>query len=228
MSVETQTISTNTASISSTTSSATPSESGTSPAITSDFETFLLMLTTQLENQDPLNPIESQDFAVQLATFSGVEQQVLTNDLLENLTGALGASDLGQLAGWVGMEARVTAPVAFSGSPVDVSIEADPGADQLELAVRNSQGQVVSREDVPLTSDTFAWVGQDTYGQPLNPGTYSLELTSKRQGEVIGTKQVAHYARVTEARQGPNGTDLVIAGGEVVSADAVTALRDIE
>lgn len=228
MSVETQTISTNTASISSTTSNAATSESGTSPAITSDFETFLLMLTTQLENQDPLNPIESQDFAVQLATFSGVEQQVLTNDLLENLAGALGASDLGQLAGWVGMEARVTAPVAFSGSPVDVSIEADPGADQLELAVRNSLGQIVSREDVPLTSDTFAWVGQDTYGQPLNSGTYSLELTSKRQGEVIGTKQVSHYARVTEARQGPNGTDLVIAGGEVVSADAVTALRDIE
>ena len=43
--------------------------------INSDFETFLKMLTAQMENQDPLNPIESSDYAVQLATFSGVEQQ---------------------------------------------------------------------------------------------------------------------------------------------------------
>ena len=45
--------------------------------ISSDFQTFLTMLTTQLQNQDPLNPVESSDFAVQLATFSGVEQQVI-------------------------------------------------------------------------------------------------------------------------------------------------------
>ena len=53
------------------------------PKISSDFETFLRMLTVQMQNQDPLNPIQSSDFAVQLATFSGVEQQVRTNDLLE-------------------------------------------------------------------------------------------------------------------------------------------------
>ena len=41
-----------------------------------DFQTFLKMLTTQIKNQDPLNPMEGSDFAVQLATFSGVEQQV--------------------------------------------------------------------------------------------------------------------------------------------------------
>ena len=41
-----------------------------------DFETFLKMLTTQIRNQDPLNPMEGSEFAVQLATFSGVEQQV--------------------------------------------------------------------------------------------------------------------------------------------------------
>ena len=50
--------------------------------ISSDFETFLKMLTVQMENQDPLNPTDSSEYAMQLATFSGVEQQVLTNDLL--------------------------------------------------------------------------------------------------------------------------------------------------
>jgi flagellar basal-body rod modification protein FlgD len=54
--------------------------------ITADFQTFLQLLTTQLKNQDPLNPMESTEYATQLATFSGVEQQVRTNELLESLS----------------------------------------------------------------------------------------------------------------------------------------------
>jgi len=78
--------------------------------ISSDFETFLKMLTVQLENQDPLNPVDSADYAVQLATFSGVEQQVQTNDLLKQLATQLGTGSIAQMASWVGMEARTTAP----------------------------------------------------------------------------------------------------------------------
>ena len=184
------------------------------------------MLTTQLENQDPLNPMESQDFAVQLATFSGVEQQVLTNDLLENLSGTLGASDLSQLADWVGMEARVEAPVAFDGTPVDISVAPDAGSDRAVLIVRNAQGQEVSRQDVPVDGGTFAWVGMSEYGQPLNSGRYTLELQSMAQGAVSSTQPVAHYARVTEARQGQTGVELVIDGGGVVPSGSVTALRE--
>ena len=197
-----------------------------SQVITSDFETFLLMLTTQLENQDPLNPIESQDFAVQLATFSGVEQQVLTNDLLEGLTGALGASDLAQLAGWVGMEARVTAPVFFDGSPVDIAVEPVPGSDHAELIVRDSLGREVAREGVPTQAGTYAWVGTMADGQPLPDGIYTLELASINQGEVTGITTVPHYARVSEARQGVDGIELVVSGGSVVSSASVSALRE--
>ena len=83
------------------------------PVINSDFETFLKMLTTQLKNQDPLNPIESSDFAVQLATFSSVEQQVMTNDLLTGLSGQMGQMGMAQLASWVGMEERAPMPAQF-------------------------------------------------------------------------------------------------------------------
>ncbi|MEM7719206.1 MAG: flagellar hook capping FlgD N-terminal domain-containing protein, partial [Pseudomonadota bacterium] len=194
--------------------------------ISSDFETFLLMLTTQLENQDPLNPIESQDFAVQLATFSGVEQQVLTNDLLSDLTSALGATELSELAGWVGMEARVTTPVAFDGAPIDVAVEPAPGSDQAQLIVKDEFGREVSREGVPLSGGTFSWVGRDTSGQPLPPGNYSLELSSISRGEVTNVQTAPHYARISEARQGLDGTNLVLEGGAIVLSDSVTALRE--
>lgn len=55
-----------------------------SASLSSDFEVFLQMLTAQMKYQDPLNPVDSTDYATQLATFSGVEQAVLTNDLLKN------------------------------------------------------------------------------------------------------------------------------------------------
>ena len=74
-----------------TASSAAPAAA--KPRITSDFDTFLQMLTAQMKNQDPLNPIESADFATQLATFSSVEQAVLTNDLLRGLMSQTGLAD---------------------------------------------------------------------------------------------------------------------------------------
>ena len=194
--------------------------------ISSDFETFLLMLTTQLENQDPLNPIESQDFAVQLATFSGVEQQVLTNDLIRDLKGVLGASDLAQLAGWVGMEARVNASVRFEGRPVDVAVSPDLGSDRAELVVRNARGAEVAREAVPSSSGVYSWAGTGAFGAPLPYGDYTLELVSQRQGEVTSVRSVPHYAYVTEARQGAAGVELVIAGGAVVSSENVSGLRE--
>jgi len=73
-----------------------------------------------MQNQDPLNPVDSSDYAVQLATFSGVEQQVLTNDLLRGLAAQNGTAGLAQMANWVGMEARAVAPAFFDGAPITV------------------------------------------------------------------------------------------------------------
>ena len=198
----------------------------TSSALSSDFETFLLMLTTQMQNQDPLNPVESEDFAVQLATFSGVEQQVRTNQLLENFAGGFGETSLAQLAGWVGMEARVAEPVAFDGTPVDLSLSPESGSDAAELIVRNAFGTEIAREAVPLEPGTITWAGIGNDGAPLASGSYSLELASSRQGQVTSVEPVSHYAKITEARQGASGIELVIAGGGVVPSGSITALRE--
>ncbi len=197
-----------------------------SNALSSDFETFLLMLTTQMENQDPLNPIESQDFAVQLATFSGVEQQVRTNDLLESLAGGLGASGIAQLAGWVGMEARSTAPAQFDGAPLTLAPEPAAGADSAVLVARNVFGLEVSRQEIPLGQETIEWAGTAQNATPLPAGQYSFTLESFSAGEVLAVSSVASYARVTEARQGLNGAEIVLEGGIVVPSDDITALRE--
>ena len=84
-----------------------------------DFQTFLTMLTAQLQNQDPLNPMESTDFAIQLATFAGVEQAALSNKFLEQMAGQAGGAGI---AGWIGKEARTTAPVWFDDEAITLDV----------------------------------------------------------------------------------------------------------
>ncbi|MBK6468824.1 MAG: flagellar hook assembly protein FlgD [Rhodobacter sp.] len=212
------------------TSSATSSYGSTGSAsapgaISSDFNTFLRMLTVQMQNQDPLNPIESADYAVQLATFSGVEQQVRTNQLLDAMAMQFSLVGMSQLAGWVGQEARAAAPVWYSGAPVTLSPNPVANADRAVLVVRDAAGNTVSREDLPMSSEPYLWLGGDALGDPLPDGRYSLSLESWRDEEVIQEDPVEYYGRVIEARGGAGGVRLVFEGGIEVAATEITALR---
>lgn len=195
------------------------------PSISSDFDTFLKMLTTQMENQDPLNPVDSADYAVQLATFSGVEQQTKTNQLLEGLIGQFGISGMSQLAGWVGKEARSPAPVFFDGAPVDITYAPNIQSDKTVLLVKNAAGEVVARETVPVSSAPYQWFGADATGDPLADGIYVLSLESYQGDVLLDTSAVQSYSQIVEARNGPSGATLVIEGGIEITAEMITALR---
>ena len=202
----------------------TPPASKADQLISSDFNTFLKMLTTQLKNQDPLNPMDNSEYAVQLATFSGVEQQVKTNTLLESLGTQLGLSGLSTYAGWVGKDARADMPVWYSGKPVTLAAQPDPQADSADLVVTDAAGLVVARQPVSLDADTATWTGLDPSGVPLPTGRYTFALESFAQGVRIATTPAEAYARVVEVRGGATPT-LVFEGGVEVEAKTVTALR---
>lgn len=191
-----------------------------------DFDTFLKMMTTQMKNQDPLNPVNSSDFAVQLATFSSVEQQIKTNDLLSALGSQFGVFGMAQLAGWVGQEARSAAPVKLGQDPITISYAPAGTADQAVLVVQNRNGEVVAREDVSLDGESYQWLGADGKGDPLPDGVYTLSLESFQDGQQIGVAgPVQAYARILEARGGAAGPTLVLEGGVSVASTEVTALR---
>ena len=199
----------------------------TPPKITSDFNTFLRMLTVQMQNQDPLKPIDSADYAVQLATFSGVEQQVRTNQLLAEMQGKFQQLGMSEMASWIGKEARSAAPVRYDGAPVTLSPNPAVGADRAVLVVNDMQGNLLSREEIPVSAEPYQWLGAGMDGAPLPPGTYSLALESLSGERVISTTPFEHYARVIEAKGGgTGGTRLVLEGGIEVPASDVTALRE--
>lgn len=207
------------------TSTPTVNATTASSALAGDFTTFLKMLTVQMKNQDPMNPVNSSDYAVQLATFSGVEQQTKTNKLLEGLNGQFGVLGMSQLAGWVGQEARSAAAVYYDGSPVDITYQAATTADRAVVAVRDSSGTLVAREEVPKNATSYQWFGGDAQGNPLPGGLYSLSLESYSGETLLGSTEVQSYARILEARGGASGATLVLQGGIEVPATEITALR---
>ncbi|WP_425050923.1 flagellar hook capping FlgD N-terminal domain-containing protein [Psychromarinibacter sp. S121] len=196
------------------------------PTIASDFETFLKMLTVQMENQDPLNPVKAEDFAVQLATFSGVEQAVYTNKLLEQLQSQMGLSGIGPYADWIGKDARAPVDAYFDGSAITVASDPDPNATEAFLVVRDGNGLEVQRVAIPTSAAQIEWDGATASGLPVPEGRYGFTVESWTEDglEAVETAQI--YTRITEARGGGDQAVLVTAGGIEVPVDQVTGLRE--
>lgn len=211
---------------STTTTTTTAAAATEADTLTSDYETFLTMLATQMTNQDPLNPVDSTDFATQLAQFSALEQQVKTNDLLANLGETMAVSGLSQLSGWVGMEARTIAPANFEGTPITLVPSPASLSDQAFLIVRDENDDIVQRSEIPVSAEPIEWAGVDDDGNPFPDGLYSFELESVLDGEVLDTTYVDNYALIIEAQQVNDQIILVMDGGSRVTAEAISALRN--
>ena len=191
-----------------------------------DYETFLRMMTLQIKNQDPLSPMSADDFAAQLAQFSAVEQQTKTNDLLEQQLAQNTQNAMVQMAGWVGKEARIAAPVHFDGStPVILSPNPAVNADRVVLVAKDITGQEVSRTEIPTASVDYEWLGLDQDGEALRSGTYDLSLESYLGEELLGSSSMEYYGMIQEIRSSPSGVTALFPGGVEVSTALVTALR---
>ena len=199
---------------------------GDSAMLSSDFETFLKMLTAQIRHQDPLKPMDSTEFATQLATFSTVEQQVRTNELLTALGAQMGALSVSQLSSWVGMTARAEMPVNFTGSPVTITTQGHTLAEQAILVVHDSNGNEVQRQEIDPARQDIEWAGVSDTGNPLPAGSYTLSVESVAQGEVMATAPVHVHGRIVEARNENGRPILVMEGGQEVESADIVGLRE--
>ncbi|MGY6549400.1 MAG: flagellar hook capping FlgD N-terminal domain-containing protein [Roseinatronobacter sp.] len=191
--------------------------------ISNDFQTFLRMLTAQMQNQNPLEPIEASDFAVQLATFSGVEQQVLTNDLLSKMMGRMGFAELGS---WVGRQALADAPVWVERDSVLLVPPEVIGADRAELVLRNLNGHELRRFAVDPSSTEIVFDPTSDGELQFPAGHYRFEMESFSGGVSLGVNPVMGYSRIQEARMDNGEILLVLQGGHLIASDAVIGLRE--
>ncbi|WP_164660749.1 flagellar hook capping FlgD N-terminal domain-containing protein [Tropicibacter sp. Alg240-R139] len=206
-------------------STTTGSASAAPPQIASDFETFLKMLTVQAQNQDPLEPLDSSEYAAQLAQFSMVEQQTKTNQTLEALVNKLGGNNMAELSNWIGKEARAEAPANYTGQPITVSPAPDTEATEAFMVVRNAEGTVVDRQEIPVSTTPVQWDGLDESGNAHPSGLYSFAVESRKDGIVMNEEAAAAYSKVVEAQVQNGEVTLILDGGQAILASKVTAVR---
>ena len=150
----------------------------------SNFETFLSLLTAQLRNQDPLSPVDSNEFTGQLTQMAGVEQQLLTNDLLTSLLAAQQGTGLTTAATYIGKEATaVWSATRIEDGAASWSYELAGEASEVTLQVLDGSGNVVWSGEGPGKTDgvhDFTWNGQTTGGgQVADGGVYTLKVVAK-------------------------------------------------
>ncbi len=145
---------------------------------------FLKLLTHQIKSQDPLDPLKNHEFVAQLAQFSSLEQQIVTNENLSMVQVAQMSLANGQLTNLIGKDvvARGDGVNIVAGSPEPIGVELDGPANTLTINIKNSLGQVVRSIDqvnVQAGNQTFAWDGKSSDGVDLPDGKYTVSV----QGE---------------------------------------------
>ena len=209
--------------------SANPRATNASPSgdgnVTGDFETFLRLLTTQLRNQDPLKPLDSTEFVAQLASFSAVEQQVRSNEMLEQIFGVMQSGMMTGLAEWVGKQVQSPGPVRFDGQPVEFTVEPDLSADRVEVAVLNEDGSVLTRFPGGPTVRHYMWDGSLAGGGMAEPGNYRFQVIRYQGTKIISEATGLGWAEVTEIRMENGVARLLLETGVSIPVSEAQALR---
>ncbi|MBL4790045.1 MAG: hypothetical protein JKY60_13735 [Kordiimonadaceae bacterium] len=154
-------------------------------SLAADFDDFLTLLTTQLQNQDPLDPLDSSEFTQQLVAFSGVEQQIQANQNLETLADLTRLSNVGSSAAYLGNEAFIESP---TGDHVNDGITwlyfNETSAQALTLKVVDESGATVYQQSGSelLGTQTFEWDGLTAGGTVADAGNYTLVIDATDTG----------------------------------------------
>lgn len=170
-------------------------------SLVQNYETFLSLLTAQLKNQDPTSPVDSNAFTAQLVQMSGVEQQLLTNDLLQSLV----AQNQGGLAGGVSYIGKTVtaawAATSLEDGKANWSYELARDATDVKLEILDSTGKVVwtgQAADKTTGIHDFQWDGRTTAGAQLpDGGVYTMKITAKNGPDTTVQAQVLTRGRTT-------------------------------
>ncbi|MEM9795881.1 MAG: flagellar hook capping FlgD N-terminal domain-containing protein [Pseudomonadota bacterium] len=191
--------------------------------ISSDFDTFLTLLTAQIRNQDPLEPADSTEYTAQLATFSNVEQSVRTNELLADMVDMFTRQEMSSAAGWIGKDVQHSGPIGHSGAPTELRYDIPAAADRADLVVTDATGQEVARQPIDPDGDGSVWPGP---GVTFPDGTYGLYVTPHAGDQELAPVAVSHYSRVSEVSLTGGQTQLVLADGQTIPSASIAALRE--
>jgi flagellar basal-body rod modification protein FlgD len=207
------------------TTSTTPAASSTNTtalgaaSLADNFNTFLSLLTTQLKNQDPLSPLDSNQFTQQLVQMTGVEQQINANSLLTQLVANTG-NGVSTAVTLIGKDVKAVSDNAnLTTGQAKWTYNLSAAASDLKVEVLDANGKLVHAEapsDMKAGDHAFTWNGKDLSGAQLpNGGTYTLKVTATdASGTALATTNYVQGV-VTGVTQNNGSSSITVNGGSV-------------
>lgn len=183
-------------------------------SLSDNFTNFLSLLMTQLQNQDPTSPMDSNQFTSELVQFTSVEQQISTNSDLTQLIQLTQASQIEQSASMIGKPVTVTSPqLSLQNGTAEINFNTAT-AEPVGIAVYNSTGAQVQTATLTSASgaNSWTWNGQSANGTTMPDGPYKVTVTAL--GANGATAQVPFTVTGTATSiQNSSGTVQVQLGG---------------
>ena len=204
---------------STTTSGATSTSNST---LAGNFQTFLTLLTTQLQNQNPLDPLDTNQFTQQLVQFAQVEQQLKSNEQLASILALEKSTQAPTALAYVGMTAVVDGSTApLSNNVASWSFTSDKAA-SATITIQNSTGQTVYTGNFNVTDGTsnFVWDGKGSDGVQWPDGDYKLSIVAKdSSGQPVSV--TTEVRGVVDAADMTSTPVMLMIGGQKYTVDQI-------
>ena len=186
---------------------------------------FLKLLVTQLNNQDPLNPLDNAQLTSQLAQMSTVSGIEKLNGAFQSLLAQSGSSQVLQSAALIGHYVLVPGNglALEQGAAVPFAVEMPQGADSVKVTVTDAAGNTVRSFDLgalPQGVKTLSWDGKSDAGVQLADGAYTVKVAA-HSGDSKVTGIALNYAGVASVSQGSNGVSLDLGAGRKAALSEV-------
>lgn len=198
--------------------------------LSADMDTFLTLLTTQLQYQDPLEPMDASEYTNQLVQYSSVEQAIQTNSKLDNLLN-LSIYNLGvQASAYVGKTVQVLGDMMpLDGGVAKATYTLSKNVQECTILVKDADGKVVYSTSGEKTSGAhdFVWDGKNSAGEQLPDGAYQISInTDVPSGEADASVTTTVFGRVTGVASDETGIYLGLANSITATLDYVLTSRD--
>jgi flagellar basal-body rod modification protein FlgD len=187
------------------------------------YNNFLLLLTKQLQNQDPLNPMDTAQFTQQLVGFSQVEQQIASNKSLERLISLQSSTNAFNAVSFLGNEVAVDSDhVSLKDGKAKFQYEIEHSAGQAVLSVYDSRGQVVLVQEANKGVGKYNvdWNGKDAFGNQLPDGEYRVAVSYADQSGKTYSSKITSFG-VVDSTEIADGEVKLFVGPVGFSVDKV-------
>ena len=201
-------------------------------SLTTNKETFLKLLTTQLKNQDPLSPTDTTQMTQQITQMTGVEQQLVTNDLLAALVGMNSGTGLTEGVSMIGKQvSAITDNSTLKNGKATFSWTQPGASTSLKVEIKNAAGKVVRTlipDDQKSGDHSITWDGKDDAGAQLpDGGVYTIAVTAKGgDGKELKVTNIKGRAEgVVSAVDNTTGQPMVVVDGKTIPVDNVVGIK---